>query len=343
MFDGRVHNLAGKISNRVVNMTETINVTFVFDDKFSDLFRVAAYSIAQNTKANLAIYVVDCGISEINREKVLQLKEKCDNILSIKIGMPERVEVLENFPTEARFNSVVFYRLAIPKVFPELSRVIYLDCDIVATGDISELWHEDLNGRPFGAVEEDGNFSDEKIRADKLAYLKFPEENRYYNSGVLLIDSKKFEESQIFERVIGQVKQTKIFLPCPEQDAMNICLRNDEHLPLHPKYNFIPFASLSKKCFFSIGKNVVLIEYACVKPWEMNRPTVKLFHCLGLCRYSTFMLLKFWYYADQLGDVDPSNKNPFPTLKFFYKRLFQPMGRFFSKAIANLGKSCTHK
>ncbi|MDR1233112.1 MAG: glycosyltransferase family 8 protein [Puniceicoccales bacterium] len=324
-------------------MTETINVAFVFDDKFSDLFRVAVYSIAKNTKSNLAIYVVDCGISEINRGKVLQMQEKCENILSVKIGIPERIDVLENFPTEARFNSVVFYRLAIPKVFPELDRVVYLDCDIVAIGDIFELWNEDLNGRPFGAVEEDGNFSDEKIRADKLAYLKFPEENRYYNSGVLLIDSKKFEESKIFERVIEQVKQTKIFFPCPEQDAMNICLRNDEHLPLHPKYNFIPFASLSKKCFAAIGKNVVFIEYACVKPWEMNRTMVKLFHCLGLCRYSTFMLLKFWHYADQLGDVNPSNKNPLSTLKFFYKRLLQPMERFFSKVIANISKSRTHK
>ncbi|MDR0742689.1 MAG: glycosyltransferase family 8 protein [Puniceicoccales bacterium] len=330
-------------ADELVDMIKTINLAFVFDDKFSDLFRVAAYSIAKNTKANLAIYVVDCGISEINREKALKMQEKCENILSVKIGIPKRVDVLENFPTEARFNSVVFYRLAIPKVFPELSRVIYLDCDIVAIGDISELWNEDLEGRPFGAVEEDGNFSDEKIRADKLAYLKFPEENRYYNSGVLLIDSKKFEESQIFERVIEQVKQTKIFFPCPEQDAMNICLRNDEHLPLHPKYNFIPFASLSKKCFASIEKNVVLIEYACVKPWEMNRTTVKLFHCLGLCRYSTSMLLKFWHYADQLGDMNPGNKNPFPTLKFFYKRLFQPMGRFFSKIIANTRNFRTYK
>ncbi|MDR1890706.1 MAG: glycosyltransferase family 8 protein [Puniceicoccales bacterium] len=328
-------------------VAETINIAFVFDDKFSDLFRVAAYSIAQNTKSNLAIYVVDCGVSELNREKILQLKEKCKNILSIKIGMPERVDVLENFPTEARFNSVVFYRLAIPKVFPELKRVIYLDCDIVAAGDILELWEEDLNGCPFGAVEEDGNFFGEKIRADKLAYLKFPKKNRYYNSGVLLIDPKKFEESKIFERVIEQVKKTKIFLPCPEQDAMNICLRNDEHLALSPKYNFIPFAALSKKCFAAIGQNLVLIEYACVKPWEMNRTTVKVFHCLGICRYSTFMLLKFWQYADQLGDVDLCSKNPFPTLKFFYKRLFQPLGRLLSKAMLKIvpktGKSRPHK
>ncbi|MDR1401741.1 MAG: glycosyltransferase family 8 protein [Puniceicoccales bacterium] len=317
-------------------MSESINIAFVFDDKFSDLFRVAVYSIDQNTKSKLAIYIVDGGISETNKRKIFQLREKCKNILSIKINAPERISVFENFPTEKRFNSVVFYRLAIPKVFPELDRVIYLDCDIVAIGDISELWNEDLQGRPFGAVEEDGNFFGEKIRANKLKYLKFPKENRYYNSGVFLMDPKKFEESQIFERVINQIKKTKIFLHYPEQDAMNMCLRNDEHLPLHPKYNFMPFALLAKKCFHDIGRKVVLIEYACVKPWEMNRTTVKIFHKLGLCRYSTFMLQKFWYYADKLGDVTLSNKNPLSALKFFYKRLLQPLERLAVGAISKI-------
>ncbi|MDR1413846.1 MAG: glycosyltransferase family 8 protein [Puniceicoccales bacterium] len=317
-------------------MTDSINIAFVFDDKYSDLFRIAAYSIAQNTTSQLAVYVIDCGISETNKRKIFQLREKCKNILSIKIDAPERVDVLENFPTEARFNSVVFYRLAIPKIFPELERVIYLDSDIVACGDIAELWKEDLKGCPFGAVEEYGNFFGEKIRADKLAYLKFPKENRYYNSGVLLMDPKKFEESQIFERVIEQVKKTKIFLHYPEQDAMNMCLRNDEHLPLHPKYNFMPFFLLAKKCFRDIGGKVVLLEYACVKPWEMNRTTVKIFHKLGLCRYSTSMLLKFWHYADKFEDLNLSNKNPFPTLKFFYKRLLQPLERLLLKPILKI-------
>ncbi|MDR2628414.1 MAG: glycosyltransferase family 8 protein [Puniceicoccales bacterium] len=327
-------------------MDETIDIAFVFDDKFSDLFKVTIYSIAKNTKSNLAVHIVDCGISEENKNLIRKFTSKFKNISSIEFKVPERIEVLENFPTGARFNSVVFYRLAIPKVFPELSRVIYLDCDTIAVGDISELWHEDLNGRPFGAVEEDGNFSDEKLRANKLAYLKFPEENRYYNSGVLLIDSKKFEESQIFERVIGQIKETKIFFPCPEQDAMNICLRNDEHLALSPKYNFMPFTPSSKKCFRKI-KNPTIMHYAYIKPWKMNRTTVKLFHFLGFCRYSTSMLLKFWHYADRLGDISPSNKNPLSTLKFFYKRLFQPTERFlrtvFLKNIANIRNSCTHK
>jgi lipopolysaccharide biosynthesis glycosyltransferase len=69
-------------------------------------------------------------------------------------GIPERVEVLENFPTEARFNSVVFYRLALSKVFPELKRVIYLDCDIIALGDILKLWNEELNGHPRALLKK---------------------------------------------------------------------------------------------------------------------------------------------------------------------------------------------
>ncbi|MDR1433278.1 MAG: glycosyltransferase family 8 protein [Puniceicoccales bacterium] len=311
-------------------MREIIAIAFAFDDKFTKLFSVAAHSIAKATEANLNVYVVDCGISDVSKAKIRSLQTKCENILAVDIRSPEREEALEKLPTEERFNSSVFYRLAIPKVFPELKRVIYLDCDIVANGDISELWHENLAGRPFGAVEEDGNLSDEKTRLYKRASLLLSSDKFYYNSGVLLIDCEQFEKSKIFERVIAYVKGTEIFLSCPEQDAMNACLGQDEHMPLSPRYNFIPFASLAKKCLGKI-KEPLLIEYACVKPWQMNRATVEFFHSLGICRYATTMLLNFWKAADAMGAEKFGSKNISPTLKFFCKSIFQPVEKFAKK------------
>ncbi|MDR1595787.1 MAG: glycosyltransferase family 8 protein [Puniceicoccales bacterium] len=311
-------------------MVETVNIAFAFDDKFTGLFLVAASSIAKNTASTLVVHIVNCGIAEENIKRIYQLNEMCENISEIKISMPERVDVLEKLPTEERFNSSVFYRLAIHKVFSDLERVIYLDCDIVANGDILELWHEDLGGRPFGAVEEDGNLSDEKTRLYKQSVLELSKEKFYYNSGVLLIDCEKFKESKIFERVIEYVGNTKIFLSCPEQDAMNACLEQDEHLPLSPKYNFIPFATLARECLKKIGKPI-LIEYACVKPWQMDRGTVKFFHSLKMFPYATTMLMEFWAYADTIDSGGFDGKNIFSTLKFFLKCATQPVEIFIKK------------
>ncbi|MDR1433277.1 MAG: glycosyltransferase family 8 protein [Puniceicoccales bacterium] len=315
-------------------MPDQINIAFVFDDKFVDLFRVAVYSIAKNTASNLAIYVVDCGISDESKEKVLRLTKRCANIVIVKIGAPKRVEALEKFPIPQHFSSAVFYRLAISKIFPNLTRVIYLDCDTVVDGDIVELWNEDLAGRPFGVVEEDGNFFPNKTKLRRQKELGLGEEKRYYNSGVLLINCQEFERAKVFERAIGQVKNTSVPLLCPEQDAMNVCLENNEHMPLSPRYNFIPFTPLYYEVLKKI--NPLIIHYASTKPWQINRRLIKLLHFCGMFRSSSKILLKFWEYADAAAFKGMQSSSVDVTLKFLYKRAFQPIERAISGVCGNM-------
>jgi lipopolysaccharide biosynthesis glycosyltransferase len=313
-------------------MGRTIDVAFVFDDRFSDLFRVAAYSIARNTKADVAIYVVDCGISKGNRANILRLADHCRRIKSIEFGIPRREQAVEDVPLPPHFSSAIFYRLAIPKVFPALERVIYLDCDVVVDGDIAGLWDEDLRGCPFGAVEEDGNFFNVGTRRRRRHRLGMGKCDAYYGSGTLLIDCRKFEESRIFERVIEWIGHTNICLPCPEQDAMNLCLRGDEHRPLSPKYGFTPCAPLAESCLRKIRKPIV-IHYSCFKPWTASRATVEFFHCLGLFRRRTTLFLKFWEYADGVGFGSNGRGAVMATLKVFWKLAFQPIERFVAERI----------
>ncbi|MDR1457311.1 MAG: glycosyltransferase family 8 protein [Puniceicoccales bacterium] len=318
-------------------MDEAINIAFVFDDKFSDLFKVAVYSIAKNTKSNLAVHIIDCGICEENKDLIRKFISEFKNISSIKFKVPERIEILENYAIPAHFSTAIFYRLAIPKVFPELNRVIYLDCDTIAVGDIFELWNEDLKGRPFGAIEEDGNFFNEKTKLRRMKEINFPENRHYYNSGVLLVDSKQFEKSQVFERVIEFVKNTNLRLLSPEQDAMNLCLADDEHMALSPKYNFIPFASFSEACLKKV-KSPRIIHYAGRKPWEMNKKVIRFAASCGMGKYHMSMMLKYWEYADYVDEKKFSSGNIFHTLKFLYKCLFQPIERFISRKCCHFQK-----
>ncbi|MDR2737352.1 MAG: glycosyltransferase family 8 protein [Puniceicoccales bacterium] len=311
---------------------KTIKLAFVFDDKFSDLFTVAAYSASKNTKSDLAIYIVDCGISEQNREKILKLQERCGNIKSMKIGTPRRVDAIEKLQIPSHFSSAIFYRLAIPEIFPDLDRVIYLDCDVVVDGDIANLWNEDLNGKPFGAIEEDGNFFKSKTRRRYKEKLGIPVGNSYYSTGTLLIDCKKFKKSCIFARVIECVKTTKATLLCPEQDAMNICLKKDEHVAISPTYGFPPCAPLAKQCLKKIKEPIVL-HYSCFKPWDMSKPVVRIFDAMGLFRCQTSNFLKFWEYAAEVDFFPNPKKRTYRTLRFFFKRVFQPIERFVAKGI----------
>lgn len=117
-------------------MNDTINICFVFDEKFIDLFKVSILSIAQNTDSKLSVYIIACGISKDGKSSIVELTNRLKNIESVTFGIPARISEIENFKIPAYFSSSVFYRLAIPKTFPELQRAIYLDCDIIAIRDI---------------------------------------------------------------------------------------------------------------------------------------------------------------------------------------------------------------
>lgn len=304
----------------------------MFDEKFADYFKVALLSIDSNTSSSLAVYVVDCGISDEKRTELEQFVSTLRNVVSLQFGLPERIDSIENYAIPSWFSTAVFYRLAIPKIFPRLERVIYLDCDIIADGDIAELWNEDLAGCPFGAVEEDGNFfnSNSKERYEKR--IGVPLSNKYFLSGMLLIDCKRFEESRIFERVIECIQTSNVVFSCPEQDAMNVCLSNDEHCPLSPKYNFCPFTPLAEKCLKTIQR-AVIFHYSGMKPHSCNRKLISVLTKCHMFSYETNIFLKFWKYADRIDVGGYQHIRCNDTLRFLWKRIFQPIERFVAKGI----------
>ena len=58
---------------------------------------------------------------------------------------------------------------------------------------------------------------------------------------------------------------------------MIICMDNDEHWPLSPKYNFLPFSYRAGDILKSIG-NPVIVHYAGLgKPTHLNKKNHKIF------------------------------------------------------------------
>jgi lipopolysaccharide biosynthesis glycosyltransferase len=312
---------------------ETVNIAFVFDDKFSDLFTVAAYSAAKNASTDLAIYAVDCGISEENLKKISKLPEKCGKIKSIEFAAAERMRIFEEFPVNQYFSSAIFYRLTVPNLFPKLDRVIYLDCDVVVDGDIAKLWNENLYDRALGVVDE-RNFY--KISADKKK-VGFTEETCYFNSGVLLIDCKKFNELKILERTIKCISNSKFPLQLPDQDAMNMCLSEDDYSLLSPKYNFIPLSILFEKTPKTF-ENPIILHYTVAKPYYFSERFLKFLCATEFFRTNfAYMMMKFWKYADEILPNENFKSNFKFSLKFFLLaslfRMKNRIGNFFYSII----------
>jgi lipopolysaccharide biosynthesis glycosyltransferase len=117
-----------------------------------------------------------------------------------------------------------FSRVFLEDVLPEeIDRILYLDCDILVRGDLTELWNEHFDGCVVIAARD--------ISCDVQFYsiAGFPEmsgkaRSPYFNAGVLLIDVRRFRELKIKETSLDLIRRYGSRLRCYDQDVLNIAL-----------------------------------------------------------------------------------------------------------------------
>ena len=109
-----------------------------------------------------------------------------------------------------------YYRLFASEYLPsEVERFLYLDADLVAETDISPLFDTDLAGNVLAAVANTCTWREQ---------IGLPEGTPYFNSGVLLIDRRRWEAEHISERVLKVVEEKRGCLRYWDQDAINMVL-----------------------------------------------------------------------------------------------------------------------
>lgn len=114
-------------------------------------------------------------------------------------------------------------RVALGKMFPREKRMLWLDCDTIVDGDISELFEMNMIGYYFAGVKEH----------NKKNWI-----GDYINTGVLVMNLEAIRRDKIDDRIIALLNKRK--LDCPDQDAINL-LAKGKILFLSSEYNVCPF------------------------------------------------------------------------------------------------------
>lgn len=137
------------------------------------------------------------------------------NIAKEAAGFPE-------IPTLQRFSKGCLFRLLLPQLLPQ-ENVIYLDSDIIATGDAAPLFSEALSrgdGPPLWAVRDTAPVHRPRFR-DYIRAV-FGEYDGYFNSGVLVF--RNAEVNRLFPdfpRTVLSILRARPELQFPDQDALN--------------------------------------------------------------------------------------------------------------------------
>ena len=84
-------------------------------------------------------------------------------------------------------------------MFPNYDKCIYIDADTVIPGDISRLYNEDLGNNYLGCIVDKSTIDNEILASYFEEVVGIPRD-KYINSGVLLMNSKKLRELKIDEK-----------------------------------------------------------------------------------------------------------------------------------------------
>ncbi len=190
--------------------------------------------LEQNRRAGqLTIYVLSIGITEGSREKLSGMAEQYGR----KLCFIQLSDIREKFGFDVDtrgFDISAMGRLFVGRLIPEkVIRVLYLDCDTIVTEPLGKLWNQDLQGKVLGAVMEPTIY--QAVRDD----IGLGEKDPYFNSGVLLIDLKRWRETQAEQRLLNFYRSKGGSLFACDQDTINGGLKG-EIFALSPRYNFFP-------------------------------------------------------------------------------------------------------
>lgn len=297
-------------------MQNNIPIFLASNDKYAPFVATTIASVCYNTKSFCEFYILDSGISSLNKKRIEFLKEKFNNFsieyLHIDLSKFSGFKLLDYISLDA------YSRFFIPILKPELDKAIYLDVDISVLGDIKELYNIDFGDRYIGAVPEYCFIQQQKTVAKDLN-IEYNDKKQFFNSGVLLINSKKWREDNIIKKLFEIQNQYNNILKWGDQDVL-IKQFYENYLALNSKFNLLSgqivykneFSMEVEKIIDDAIKNPIIRHFETQnKPWLTN----KNFYGGDLQNFNDF-----WFFAKMTDFYD--------NIKFDYIRNLIKVGTY---------------
>jgi lipopolysaccharide biosynthesis glycosyltransferase len=250
-------------------------IIFSADNLYVQHFCVALISLLENTshKEQLKIYIIDGGITNFNKRLINSFFKSTYQITINFLYV--NIETYSSFVISHHITHAAYYRFSIGNILPlNITKAIYLDCDILVKSDIVELFSLDLGGYILGAVDNP--------YFKRFKELNISEKDGYFNTGVLLINLELWRKSEISSQALAFMKESPEKIVLHDQDALNVIIKG-RWLRLPPQWNqqstfwdfyFQAFERkklFNQKDFQEALENPSIIHYSSMcKPWDYD-------------------------------------------------------------------------
>lgn len=217
----------------------TVNLFFACDDNYVPFLAVTLTSIRETCDhdRHYAVRILQTGIREESKQRLTAQFTAPNFSLEFVDVSPMLAEISDQLHTRDYYSKSTYYRLFIPELFPQLDKALYLDCDIVLTGDVSQLYDTPLEDHLVAAVPDGAVAAIAPFREYVSKRLRVDPAN-YFNAGVLLMNLEQMRRCDftgVFLRLLGAVT----FRVAQDQDYLNVICRNRVYY-LSPMWNTMP-------------------------------------------------------------------------------------------------------
>lgn len=260
-----------------MSKSSVIHVTCSTDDNYAVLCGVMLYSMLSNNKNHaIHIHILISQLDERNKRKFLTQAEKFGVKLTFHLVNDARLEGCKYRTRVHQLSKAAYYRILLASILPDIDTVVYLDCDMVVLGDLAPLMEIDISDYAVAAVE-DYDLLRNPVHREQL---QFAPDDRYFNSGFMLINLKYWREHASEKQLLEFSKRERVVF-FHDQDAMNAVFKK-AWLRLPPVWNrFNVFQVrtenmfLSKKELKQFDRTPNVIHYGgrYFKPW-FNLPFI---------------------------------------------------------------------
>lgn len=197
-------------------MNQKIDLLFTLDEGYLAPLKVALLSIHDNNpRQDFRVWLVHERISE---ESITTLEAFCH-----ALGFELQVIKVDgsnwaSAPTVARYPKEMYFRLLAGEILPEdITKVLYLDPDILVINSLGDLWNLELDQHLLAAATHTGlldvSTPINKVRLDL--------DHEYYNSGVMLLNLTQARKKVQWADISRVIEKYAHFLVLPDQDILN--------------------------------------------------------------------------------------------------------------------------
>jgi lipopolysaccharide biosynthesis glycosyltransferase len=218
----------------MLNIIEPLTIVMACDEGYAMPLATALRSIADSNSRHwpLRAYILYDSFSEQTKARVYNSLPRGSIALT---WLHISLERFGNFNTLAHISNMTFARFLLADLLPqEVSRIVYLDSDLIVIGDLGDLWTSSLGENCAGAVLNYG--LDQLLKRRDKQFAGLPIVTHYFNAGVLLIDIALWRLKRVGDRA-AQYLDRHPYSPFADQDALNAVL-NNEWTILAEKWNF---------------------------------------------------------------------------------------------------------